>query len=246
MRRGLLSALLLLWLTLLPRGDSQALIADLSDHLVAITTGFSGKEILIFGALDEGGDVVVTVRGPGRDATLHRKESVLGLWLNTASFTFVGAPSFYAVAGTRPLSEIAGEEAFARLRIGLRNLDLQPRSRASANVVADWAAAFVRAKQSAGLYGEGLGEVTLLGDRLFRARFELPTNVPTGTYLVDAFQFRDGEAVSAQSLPLVVSKIGLEARIYDFAQQQSALYGLAAIAIALFAGWIAHLVFRRR
>lgn len=85
----------------------------------------------------------------------------------------------------------------------------------------------------------------LLNERLFRVDFELPAKVSTGTYLVETYLFRDGVAVAAQTLPLVVNKIGFEAAIYSFAQQQPPLYGLASIVVALLVGWTAHLIFRR-
>ena len=56
---------------------------------------------------------------------------------------------------------------------------------------------------------------------------------------------RDGMIVSDQLTPLVVRKVGLEAEIYQFAHQHSALYGIIAIVIALGAGWLAGVVFRR-
>jgi hypothetical protein len=37
----------------------------------------------------------------------------------------------------------------------------------------------------------------------------------------------------------VISKIGVEADIYDFAKQQGALYGLLAIALSVTLGWLA-------
>ena len=50
---------------------------------------------------------------------------------------------------------------------------------------------------------------------------------------------------SAQTTPLVVSKIGVGADIFEFAHRHSAAYGIIAIVMALLAGWAAHLVFRR-
>ena len=47
-------------------------------------------------------------------------------------------------------------------------------------------------------------------------------------------------------MPLIVSKIGFGADIYDFAHRHSATYGAIAILVALIAGWVAHLAFRRR
>ena len=51
--------------------------------------------------------------------------------------------------------------------------------------------------------------------------------------------------MSAQTTPLFVSKVGVEAEIFDFAYEQSALYGIIAILVALMAGWLAHIAFRR-
>ncbi|HEV3177595.1 MAG TPA: TIGR02186 family protein, partial [Stellaceae bacterium] len=48
---------------------AQALVADLTNHLVAITTGFTGTSVVLFGATDGNGDVIVVVRGPERDIT---------------------------------------------------------------------------------------------------------------------------------------------------------------------------------
>ena len=50
---------------------------------------------------------------------VRRKSNVAGLWLNTASATFDNVPSYYAVASTRPIDEIAPEEFRALHGIGL-------------------------------------------------------------------------------------------------------------------------------
>lgn len=246
-------ALLLLLLVLLARPAAADIVADVDDHLVGITTGFSGTRILVFGSIDpaggEGsqsaGDVVVVVRGPTGPAKLYRKSPVLGVWVNSAALTFVQAPSFYAVASTKPLEEIANASERKRLKLGIDHLELKAVGRVSDNLLTEWRAALVRAMVRDRLYRVEAGEVLLLNERLFRVDFELPAKVSTGTYLVEAYLFRDGVAVAAQTLPLVVNKIGFEAAIYSFAQQQPPLYGLAAIVVALLVGWAAHLIFRR-
>jgi len=222
------------------------LVADLSQHLVAITTGFTGTEVLLFGAVDEPGDVVVVVRGPDRKVVMHRKSRVLGVWINTAQMTFARAPSYYAVASSRPLHEIAAESLLARHEMGVENLRLAlPRAKASANVAQEWRQGLIRNHQALGLYQKDVSPVQFLGNRLFRARIALPANVPTGSYQVDVFLLRDGRVVTAQTTPLQVGKIGSEAVVYDFAYEHSALYGLIAIFVALVAGWLAHLAFRK-
>ena len=230
---------------------AQSLIADLSEHLVAITTGFVGVDVLLFGAIERpddpelggqpSGDLVVVVRGPEQAQTLHRKSNVAGIWMNTASLTFDQVPSFYAVAASRPLEEIAEDTVLAANGIGFH----LPAAKASGPLREEWRQGLIRAKQREGLYAQGLGQVNLIGETLFRSQVYFPTNVPTGVYQAQVFLFRGGQVASAQVIPLSVSKVGLEAELFDFAHGQSGAYGLIAVILALLAGWLGHLIFRR-
>jgi uncharacterized protein (TIGR02186 family) len=222
------------------------IVVDLSEHLVKITTAFAGAELLLFGAVEEPGDVVVIVRGPTRPVTMHRKSEFLWIWVNTANMTFEEVPGFYAIASTRPLEEVAAPTVLARNEMGVENLRLElPRAKASPNVAQDWRDALIRNKQRSGLYPTEVGRVEFLGNRLFRTDLSLPANVPTGAYEANVYYLNDGQVVSAQTTPLFVNKVGVEAVIFDFAYEQSALYGVIAILIALMAGWLAHIAFRR-
>ncbi len=245
-RLGLSTAWLLLALSSPARATSDVLVVDLSQETVAITTGFAGTDIILFGAIEGKGDVVVIVRGPDRRVVMHRKSRVLGVWVNTAQMTFERAPSFYAIASSRPLAEIAQETVLAREQMGLDHLRLDlPRAKASENVAAEWRAGLIRNHQRLGLYRSEIRPITIQFDRLFRAELTLPANVSTGKYQVQVYLFRDGRVVSARIRGLEVERIGAEAVIYDFAYQKSALYGLIAILVALMAGWVAHLAFRK-
>jgi uncharacterized protein (TIGR02186 family) len=112
-------------------------------------------------------------------------------------------------------------------------------------VAAEWRAGLVRNHQRLGLYQSEIRPITVQFDRLFRAQLALPANVPTGKYQVQIYLLRDGRVVSARSRGLDVERVGAEAVVYDFAHQNSALYGLIAILVALMAGWVAHLAFRK-
>ncbi len=223
---------------------SDALIADLSSREIAITTGFAGTELLLFGAVDGAGDIVVVVRGPKRREIVRRKERVAGVWVIGRSVAFDEVPAFYFLASTRPLHEIASEAVFAPKRIGATNLRIVPVSRADVGR-ADFRRALLRNKAQSGLYDENQGAVKVMGGRLFRTRVFFPSNVPTGRYAAEVYLIRNGVIISDQSTPLVVRKVGLEADIFQFAHQHSALYGIIAIVIALGAGWLAGVVFRR-
>ena len=226
--------------------SAQPLVADLSNHLIAMTTGFSGAELLLFGAVEDEGDVVVVVRGPKEDILVRRKERIGVIWVNRTSLQFSDVPSYYALATNRPLDEIAPRTVRMRNEIGISGVRLRPSDPGVDKQTAKiFRRALIRNKRNAGLYKEEAGTVKFLGKRLFRTTITFPSTTPTGTYFVTVYLVRNGNVVSAQSTPLNVSKIGLEARIFQAAHQHSALYGVFAILMALFAGWLAGAVFRR-
>lgn len=231
-----------------PRPSAAAFVADLSDHLIAITTGFAGTEVLLFGAVQEpGSEIVVVIRGPVRDAVVRRKSRVGPIWINTSAMGFRAVPSFYAVAASAPLAELGASDVLARHELGVENLRLEPLDAAAydAETIAAFRAALIRNKQRAGLFPEAVGTVSFLGGTLFRTRLYFPANVPPGLYQVQVLELMDGYVTGAQASALEISKIGLEADLYDFANQQPALYGLVTILLALFAGWSGNALFRK-
>lgn len=248
LRRALAVLLLVpIGLGVSPRAQSQELFADLSNHLIAISTAFTGTDVVLFGAVAEEGDIAVVVRGPSQNVIVRRMVERVGIWINERSIVFDDVPSFYRVFSNRAMGDFASPEALQREGVGLDHLRLAPRDLEEVDeaALAEFRAALIRQMQAANLYGDETGQVAVLGGRLFRADVHFPANVPTGQYIVTVLLFRDGEVVEAQTTPLVVSKIGLSAQIFAFASQQSAVYGLVAIIMAVSAGWIAGLVFRR-
>ncbi|MBW7852298.1 MAG: TIGR02186 family protein [Rhodospirillales bacterium] len=246
MRRGpfLVALLAALAAVILPAKAQEPLVADLSKHLVAITTGFAGTDVLLFGAVDEPGDVVVVVRGPARAEIVRRKERAGGIWVNTGSATVENAPMFYGLAATRPLDEIASPAVLDRHQIGFRHLDLRIVSEDQVSK-SDYRDALIRLKKRRSLYSDVVLPINFLGQRLFRTEMHFPSNVPVGTYSVEVYLFKNGEVVSAQTTPLIISKIGVGAEVFDFAHQQGPIYGIIAIILAVSAGWLAATAFRK-
>jgi uncharacterized protein (TIGR02186 family) len=223
---------------------AEGLVADLTSHLIAITTGFTGASVVLFGATDGPGDVIVAVRGPEREMTVRRKSRVAGIWVNTQEVTFGNLPSFYAVAASRPMADILSPGVAAFYRLGIANLKLAASTPAPSVVVDAFRTALERTQQQAGLYVDRMGKVDFLGERLFRTTITFPANVPTGTYLVEVFLVRDKDIVSGQTTPLVVSKVGVDAAVFEFSTRQPGFYGAIAVLTAVMAGWLASLPFR--
>jgi len=242
--RGTILTLLLL-LAGLPAHAEQPLLADLTSHLIAITTGFTGTSVVLFGATDGPGDIIAIVRGPERDVVVRQKRHLAGIWVNVPNVAFAAVPSFYAVFSNRSLDQIAPAGMQALHQIGMRNLRLEARgSKRPAPEIATYRAALLDEEQREGMYSEQAGSVSFLGDRLFRATIAFPANVPTGTYFVEVLLVRNGNVISGQTTPLVVSEIGLSADLNEFAQAYALAYGLIAVVIAAALGWLASLPFR--
>ena len=230
------------WLSQAARAEE--VVADLSSHIIAINAGFTGSSVVLFGATEGTGDIVVVVRGPERDTTVWRKGKVAGIWVNAEAVTFSNVPSFYSVAANRPLDAILSPAAAALHRIGTEHLQLEVAPGTTPERARRFAQALIDEQQRAGLFSAQVGKVSFLGEPLFRTTLSFPGNVPTGSYLVEIFLVRDHDVVGGQTTPLVVSKVGIDAAVSDFAQHRSAIYGAIAVLVAVVAGWLAALPFR--
>ncbi len=234
---------LLLALPLRPAA-AQDLVADLSSHLIAITSSYAGAELLLFGAREEGGDVIVVVRGPPQRVMVRQKRRIGGIWINRDSAAFVEVPGYYAVHANRILADIASASVLARQQIGVENLILEAEDIDTLEAM-PFREALIRDHQKQGLFREESGKVAFLGNRLFRTKVRFPAKTPVGSYTAEIYVVRDGHIVSALITPLFVRKTGVERAVFDFAHRQPATYGLAAVLIALAAGWLAGAVFRK-
>lgn len=241
-------AVLLLALLLGP-GPARAstITADITEHLIALTTAFSGTEVTLFGTIQGGGDVVVQVLGPSAQQTVQRKARVAGIWLNNRSVAFAEVPGYYAAAANRPLEEIAPPDVLSRYQLGsqfLRLPVLEANGIEEAEI-ATFRRALLRNKRVQELYTGDPLPLVFLGPSLFRTNIYFPADVPPGSYLVNAYHFREQRVVGAQSSVLVISKLGVEATLFDLAQQRPTVYALLTILGAITAGYLASLAFRR-
>jgi uncharacterized protein (TIGR02186 family) len=240
------AAVLLLSLMAAPAA-AQGVLAELSQREVAVTTGFAGAELLVFGTTTAetagpGADVIVSLRGPNASVVVRRKVRIAGIWLNGPSEQFESAPSFYAVATTRPLETLLPAEERRRLRIGLASLPLSPRGQIEEP---SFRQALIDLKTEQRLFDEDPEGVRLVGERLFHARLFLPPAVIPGPYRVDILVVRDGQVIASRDLPLTVVRAGTSAEIRRLARDQPLAYGIAAVLLAALAGWLGSVLFRR-
>ncbi len=243
--------LVILLLVTLP-ARAEEVIAGLSQNRVSLTVNFEGSEILIYGAvrrdgpLPEGSElgVIVAVEGPPMPAIIWRKARRAGIWVNTESQVVRAAPSFYAVASTAPLHQILSPDADLTHRISTRLAIFEARSAPDARDPAAFTEALIRIREDEGLYQSRDGAVDLQRDTLFSTRITLPKNIVEGRYAARIFLLRDGDVIDEYETVIDVQKAVLERWLFNLAYQQPALYGLLALALAVFFGWGASAVFR--
>lgn len=261
MNRALLTTLLLavaaLAILVARPAVAQNLEADLSDHHIALSSNFTGTEIIVFGAIggdlleDNPGpfDVVVVVEGPPTSITVRQKGKVVGIWMNTGSLTLEHLPSFYYVASSSDLNEIAPPRIRQLYRIGSDVLGLpdvplsQDEDPSSFEL---YRQAYVRLNMDEGLVVEDTSGVRFRGDHLFRARVPIPSTVREGSYNASVYLFQGGNILGAQNLTLTIDKVGIEGFLYSLAHNNPVLYGILALFMALSIGWGTTQLFRPR
>ena len=233
--------------------------ADVSSRAIAITSAFTGTEIVVFGSVlnsrqpsAEAGyyDVIVVLEGVPEPVVARRKSNVAGLWVNTDAFDFESAPSYYAIASTRPIEEIADESFLEAHAIGLDYIRLSPAARsvirAEPAEIKSFKEAVVRRREQDGLYLKADYAVIFIGKSLFRASIALPAHVPVGPLTARVYLFREGEVLSTFQQRVRLEREGVELWIYWFAMRHPALYGLFTVMIAVIAGLLASAAFRRK
>lgn len=263
MSRLLLALLLILSMPLLAAGQGLAPFAGkfretinigISTREIAIAPDFAGADITIFGALENADqfllaigayDIVVTLEGPIDEVTVRKKENTFGLWINKSSMSFLRAPESYSIASTRTIDSIALPIELYERNVGLQHLKLVPAWQADSDYVREFRDAFMRLKQSSGLYQANPGGVSFVSSSLFQASIRLPAEIPNGAHTVNAYLFKSGEFVMKKTLNLHVVKTGLEQMITRAAHDQPWAYGLFAVTLAILTGWVGSVVFRR-
>ena len=249
MMRWLMTTMLMLTIVLPGATAQAALVADLDQKEVQISTDFNGAELLLFGALklqDDDG-IAIVVSGPPKSVAVRRKDKVAGIWINTESATLVGIPSFYHILSTHPIDDIALPLERQKTRLGYNYIPfkLQSGSRIDEGDDKEWREALHRNMEANGLWGKDVGDVRMLENALFRTNVVLPANIHPGQYEVRILHFRDGIMINEEISMIDVVKSGLSSGIYNVAHSYAPFYGIFAIVFAVGAGWLAAVAFRR-
>lgn len=238
------------------KGAAEDLVTAISADRVSIQSNFNGTEIVIFGQISRdlntigrkgGYDLAIVVEGPSQDITTRRKGRFLGVWVNREYERFKDVPSFYAVAGTGSIGELANRQLLDENEIGLNHINLAVARNSGVPLSErdDFREAFLRLRAQEGLYSERPNSVEFLTDTMFRTNVALPANIPVGIYKIKSYLFQDGVMLSRTEGKLSVAKTGFEQFTFQMSRDHSILYGFVAVILAIFTGWLAGVIFRK-
>ena len=230
------------------------LVPDISSRSVRIRYSFTGAQLLLFGAIlyprgrapERPVDIVVVLRGPVQPIVLREKQKIAGIWMNADSNRFRSAPSFYAVASSRPIQQLVDERTAAIYELGLQNLQLSPGGGALPEKERRFEAGLLDLRRRQGLFAEIPNGVEITEGVLYRATISIPSQVPVGAYTAETFLIDRGRVLAAATREIDIDKIGFERFVALSARRHAFLYGLVSVILSLGLGYAAGVLFRRR
>lgn len=249
--KRLIAIISMLFLT---AAQEPLLVPDVSQREVEIAYSFTGAELLLFGAIiypgglvpDGRTDIAVVLKGPPQSILVREKRKLAGLiWANADSARFRSAPTFYAIASSRPLDKLVDERTAAIYELGLGNIHLSPASGSDPTEAQRFETGFVDLRARGQLFVDRPGAVEITRDVLYRARLRIPARVPVGRYTAETFLIRDGKVIAAATRDIEVRKTGFERFVATAAVKWPFIYGLFAIVLSVGFGWGAGALFRR-
>jgi uncharacterized protein (TIGR02186 family) len=224
--------------------NATPIISGISTNEINIDTKFRGAKILLFGAKDDAGEIVITVRGPKRNFMVTKKHKLLGVWYNGERLKFKDTYSLYSLFSTFNAQEPI-DDLLKELELGRNNLNFSTSDEIDEVKKNEFQLQLVDRMEKNHLYNTSSNKIDFLNETLFKVILDFPKNISRGIYTVEIYLINEGSLVSFQSIPIYVNQVGFSAKVLDFAFQQSFLYALLSVAIALIFGWLANYLFAR-
>ncbi len=223
-----------------PAGADSRL--TLTPAVVEIGTFFEGTTVTLEGDIPPGDGAVLEVLGQSGEEHLMRRGRRGGLWMNVGEIKVQQAPAFYQVLSTDPalLPPRGGEFPWG---FGALSQHIKFTGMISAGEEKDFLRQFLKLKERDGLYGAFPGALKAAGGKL-TGSFRLPARVAPGTYQVRLSVVKDGRRVDEVPGEITVKMVGFPAMLSAMAYEHGAWYGLIAVFIAIFAGFIMGFLFK--
>ena len=246
MNKKIIKLITLILLVLTPSTILAEAYFDISEDNIKIETNFTGKEVIIFGILNDGQETIMTIKGPQKNAVIQKKERILGFWFNTKQITYNEIPSVFFIASSKNIEDILPASTIIKEELSFNYL-LENKT-SQRNFISDvslenWKDNFVRINKNKNLFKKY--NVEKIDNKLFQTRIFFPAKSIPGEYKVNVYQIQNNLILNNKEKIITLKKSGVGSQIYNFAHNNAAAYGLFAIIFAIMSGFLAATLFRR-
>ena len=246
MNKGIIKLTAFILLVLFSNNALAEAYFDISENNIKIETNFIGKEVIIFGILNDDQETIMTIKGPEKNAVIQKKERILGFWFNTKKIIYNEIPSIFFIASSDNIKDILPASSIIKNELSFNYL-LENKT-SQRNFISDvsleaWKNNFVRIKKSKNLFKEY--NIEKIDNKLFQTRVFFPTKSIPGEYKVNVYQIKNNLILNNKEKIITLKKSGIGNHIYNFAHNNAAAYGLFAIIFAILSGFLAATLFRR-
>jgi len=260
--KRLLTLLLVLWVAGFGPGVAHALtpeaqqkvVTAASKNLIEIGLSYHGDQIHFFGVSPvRDCDLIIRLTAEkSEEVKLSVKGRVGPFWMSVKQYDVTDAPFMYKIHSTKPIEQIVSPETAQELELGYvavqKKMKLHlARGDAAPDDAAKVFKGLVKIKEDANLYNiiADPKRLEIAEGRLFKHYFRFPPAASEGRYVVESFAFKEGQLLGYGKDVIQIKKVGLEHWLTEVSQNQPVLFGIMAVLIALGAGLLVGMIFKK-
>jgi hypothetical protein len=232
---------------------------------VPISLSFSGQQVFLSAQLPAGCDSALAVmEGPPKASVrLMRKGRLVLFWMGVRQYKLTHVPELYLVDLHCPICNGMGECEHASEAVALSKaledsgLRIGPKAiaaRATVEVLGGESEAgearsvtqgYWELQKGRGVYGVRGNAIRISRNGLLYHVFNLPTQAPEGKYRISTYFLQDRALIAVATNELFVRQSGLVSWLSRLAERHAVAYGAFTVLIALSAGLLAGVLFKR-
>ncbi|MBU2762188.1 MULTISPECIES: TIGR02186 family protein [Acidithiobacillus] len=225
---------------------APALVVGTGIDKIAVTSRFTGRELLVFGALSHPGAVVVVLRSPPSALAVTQKVQTGPIWLTGQKVTVQKLPGVVQIAASAPLASLLPAQKRQQLGLDLGDLVARAQFVPEPQDRRRWEQAVLAAKERTGSFALKEHAVKISDGRLFSVRLDLPASLPLGRYSLTTYLIRDGQVLAQSDERIDVEQVGLEQWVADVAEREPWLFGIGLTLLLAVLGLGLGIVMQRR
>jgi uncharacterized protein (TIGR02186 family) len=213
------------------------------------------QPLTINGTVPEGSQVIMKIVSPTKEFKLNKSGKGLGfVWLPISHVEVKKLPGLYALLSSGKISGLLSPEQQKALGLSADYQEIYtqaelhykepPKESEATQLKKEYLAGLIRIQEEGGLYQVREDAVRLSGTQ-FTAQLKHPADGPLGEYNVYCYAVKAGQAQLLGQDKFQVRQTGLADWLTHQASDNAVIYGILAALIAVAAGILVGLVFKK-